>query len=183
MSLRRDVLKFYKNVIKISNNWNAIDQSKTQEERLYIKDEARTLFRINKNVWVSFECILSGSWAVFLIQQTFLCSLKVSNPDHIREHMREAEARVEIALHYKIPYPRPVSYTCGTYPLSLVEYLEVKQTVIKKKTYFFVKVNLPTYTVHTTKQMKLEQRLKKQSTPVYLKSYVEDGDDQNQEHR
>jgi hypothetical protein len=33
---------------------------------------------------------------------------KLSDLCEINEHMREAQARIEIALHYKIPYPRPV---------------------------------------------------------------------------
>jgi len=45
------VLQLYKRLIKLSYTWQAIDhRSKTPEERLYIRNEARELFRKNQHV-------------------------------------------------------------------------------------------------------------------------------------
>jgi hypothetical protein len=45
------VLQLYKRIIKLSYTWQAIDHpSKTHEERLYIRNEARELFRKNQHV-------------------------------------------------------------------------------------------------------------------------------------
>lgn len=45
------VLQLYKRIIKLSYTWQATDHpSKTQEERIYIRNQARELFRKNKHV-------------------------------------------------------------------------------------------------------------------------------------
>jgi hypothetical protein len=45
------VLQLYKRIIKLSHTWEASDHpSKTREEQLYIRNEARELFRKNQHV-------------------------------------------------------------------------------------------------------------------------------------
>lgn len=49
--IRIRVLELYKRIIKLSQTWQAIDHpAKTEEERLYIRNEARELFRKNQHV-------------------------------------------------------------------------------------------------------------------------------------
>jgi hypothetical protein len=50
-----------------------------ESEKKYIREEAQQLFRQNKNI---------------------------TNPEIIEKKIREAETRIALALHYKIPYPR-----------------------------------------------------------------------------
>ena len=48
---RSRVLQLYKRLIKLSHTWQAVDHpAKTAEERLYIRNETRNLFRKNKHV-------------------------------------------------------------------------------------------------------------------------------------
>ena len=48
---RTRVLQLYKRIIKLSQTWQAIDHpAKTSDERLYIRNEARELFRQNRHV-------------------------------------------------------------------------------------------------------------------------------------
>lgn len=54
-SLRNQVLQLYKNIIRLSNRWIAGETKFQKQEQAYIKNEARYLFRINKNVLVSFD--------------------------------------------------------------------------------------------------------------------------------
>jgi len=45
------VLQLYKRIIKLSRTWEAINHPlKTREEQLYIRNEARELFRKNQHV-------------------------------------------------------------------------------------------------------------------------------------
>ncbi len=52
------VLQLYKRIIKLSHSWQANDHpSKTSEEQLYIRNEARELFRKNMHVcYALFLC-------------------------------------------------------------------------------------------------------------------------------
>jgi hypothetical protein len=51
METRLNVLKVYKKIIKLSNGWKFGNNTlSNQIERNYIKNEARTLFKSNKNV-------------------------------------------------------------------------------------------------------------------------------------
>ena len=51
METRLNVLKVYKKIIKISNGWKIDNHTlSSQGERNYIKNEARDLFKLNKNV-------------------------------------------------------------------------------------------------------------------------------------
>ncbi len=53
------VLQLYKRIIKLSHTWEASDHpSKTREEQLYIRNEARELFR--KNQYVCYFVFLSS---------------------------------------------------------------------------------------------------------------------------
>lgn len=82
LQLRKEVLNLYKRILRLSLTWEAKEPSKTKEERIYILTEARSLFRKNKDV---------------------------SDERKIRELLAGAEARVEMGIHYKLPYPRPVN--------------------------------------------------------------------------
>lgn len=49
--IRSRVLGLYKRIMKLSRTWQAIDHpARTEEERLYIRNEARELFRKNQHV-------------------------------------------------------------------------------------------------------------------------------------
>ncbi|KAB7495006.1 LYR motif-containing protein 1 [Armadillidium nasatum] len=82
LQIRREVLSLYKRILRLSLTWEAKEPSKTKEERIYIRTEARTLFRKNKDV---------------------------SDEREIREMLTGTEARVEMGIHYRLPYPRPVN--------------------------------------------------------------------------
>eukprot|EP01121_Diplochlamys_sp_Union-15-3_P016307 TRINITY_DN5526_c0_g1_i1.p1 TRINITY_DN5526_c0_g1~~TRINITY_DN5526_c0_g1_i1.p1 ORF type:complete len:150 (+),score=37.89 TRINITY_DN5526_c0_g1_i1:67-450(+) len=55
-----------------------------EADKVVITREARKLFRKNKDI---------------------------SDPEKIKRKLEEAELRIELALHYKIPYPRPYNAT------------------------------------------------------------------------
>lgn len=80
--LKSQVVKIYKTFIKLSQTWTAKNPSLTEVERNYIKEEARKLFRANKDL---------------------------QDKHQISEALREAEARLAMAEHYRNPYPRPVN--------------------------------------------------------------------------
>ncbi|CAF1189232.1 unnamed protein product [Rotaria sp. Silwood1] len=110
------VLQLYKRIIKLSQSWQAKDHpSKTREEQIYIRNEARELFRKNKHV---------------------------NDPNEIEEHIREGEARIELACHYKNPYPRLVNLPTYSLPPS-----------------------------HNRIRFKSEYETEDMSRPIYLKSY------------
>lgn len=77
---RLDVLVLYKQILRLSKNWVAINSTDTEKERAYIREEARNLFRLHATE---------------------------SNPGKIKELLQEGQKRVEIARHYGIPYERP----------------------------------------------------------------------------
>ncbi|CAF1028305.1 unnamed protein product [Adineta ricciae] len=113
---RSRVLQLYKRLIKLSHTWQAVDHpAKTAEERLYIRNETRNLFRKNKHV---------------------------ENANELEEHIREGEARVELACHYKNPYPRLVNLPTYSLPPS-----------------------------HNRIRYKSEYEVEDMSRPIYLKSY------------
>ena len=47
---RREVLELYRRIFRVARQWRAAIPADTEAERQYIKDEARQLFRKNKNV-------------------------------------------------------------------------------------------------------------------------------------
>ncbi|CAH1795406.1 unnamed protein product, partial [Owenia fusiformis] len=117
MALRKEVLSLYRRIFRLARTWTAQNPDETWQEQEYIKDEARRLFRKNKNV---------------------------TNEADIQDFLKEGEARVEIALHYQNPYPRPV-YA----PPNVLIPSERKST------------------------LRGTQRRLKQSKPIYVKSYDE----------
>ena len=50
MSTKLNVLNVYKKIMRLSNEWIAKDGNSTLIERNFIKNEARELFKLNKNV-------------------------------------------------------------------------------------------------------------------------------------
>ncbi|KAG9476992.1 hypothetical protein GDO78_002400 [Eleutherodactylus coqui] len=81
---RSEVLSLYRRIFQIARKWKSSSglEEETVKERQYIVEEARKLFRKNKNV---------------------------TDMETIHQCIEECHARIEIGLHYGIPYPRPVS--------------------------------------------------------------------------
>lgn len=48
--LRREVLKKYRQILRVSRTWRASEEMETAAEQHYIKEEARRLFRKNEHV-------------------------------------------------------------------------------------------------------------------------------------
>ncbi len=86
MSLKREVLSFYKQIVKLSKNWTAIDSKNTMKEREYIINETKRIINENRDL---------------------------TNDKEIRKLLEEGVNRMEIARHYRIPYPRPIYYPTG----------------------------------------------------------------------
>jgi len=74
--------------MRLARRWEATNPTETKVERDYIKSEAQELFRKNAHL---------------------------KNPVEIQERVREAEARVTMAEHYRNPYPRPVNLPKRSY--------------------------------------------------------------------
>eukprot|EP00043_Microstomoeca_roanoka_P011868 m.112270 g.112270 ORF g.112270 m.112270 type:complete len:126 (+) comp15320_c0_seq2:73-450(+) len=91
-STRSAALRLYRQMLKTAKTWEAVSAAHTQEEQQYIVDEARRLFRQNKT--------LTG--------------------EDVDAALKEAETRLETAVHYRNPYPRLVS-------VQLLELLELLQ--------------------------------------------------------
>ncbi|XP_030256679.1 LYR motif containing protein 1 isoform X2 [Sparus aurata] len=117
-STRRTVLSLYTRVFRIARTWQAQSgvTSETETERKYIIQEARTLFRQNQ---------------------------QLTDQESIKRCIEECEARIEIGLHYRNPYPR------ATYlpPLGLA--------------------------TQKGRKLRTQQRLRKQAKPIYLESQDE----------
>uniref|UniRef100_A0A8D2J4Z6 LYR motif containing 1 n=1 Tax=Varanus komodoensis TaxID=61221 RepID=A0A8D2J4Z6_VARKO len=81
---RQEVLGLYRKIFRIAKKWQSASRQmeETIKEKQYIINEAKTLFQKNKNL---------------------------TDPELIKQCVEECKARVEIGLHYHIPYPRPVS--------------------------------------------------------------------------
>jgi len=88
MSLRREVLGMYARILRVARNWKATNPTESLVERDYIQTETRDLFRRNAGL---------------------------TNEVEIRERLREAEARLTMAEHYRNPYPRPVNLPKRSY--------------------------------------------------------------------
>jgi len=86
--IRYQVLKIYKTFIRLSQTWTSSVPSQTGIEKNYIIEETRKLFKANKNL---------------------------TKPHEINEALREAEARLAMAQHYRNPYPRPVNLPPKSY--------------------------------------------------------------------
>ncbi|KAG1944481.1 LYR motif-containing protein [Pimephales promelas] len=115
---RPHVLSLYRRVLRVARSWeaqSALPQD-TDSERKYIAQEAQTLFRQNQ---------------------------QITDPQSIQRCIEECEARIEIGLHYRNPYPRPT-------------YLPPMGLATQKG-----------------RKLRAQQRLRKQAKPVYLQSQDE----------
>jgi len=83
---RSQVLRMYSQILRVARSWQAAEPALTSEERAYIRSEAQTLFRRHRGV---------------------------RDPEVARQYLTEAEGRLEMALHYGNPYPRPVNLPPG----------------------------------------------------------------------
>ncbi|KAM9774321.1 LYR motif containing protein 1 [Syngnathus typhle] len=117
-STQRTVLSLYIRVFRIARTWQAQSgvASDTLAERNYILQEARTLFRQNQ---------------------------QMTDQEAIKKCINECEARIEIGLHYRIPYPRAT---------------------------YLPQMGLAT---QRGRKLRAQQRLRKQAKPIYLESQEE----------
>lgn len=115
---RHDVLRLYRRIFRLARRWQAASgqAEDTAREKQYILQEARTLFQKNKNL---------------------------TDTEQIKQCIDECTARIEIGLHYQIPYPRPIHLP----PMSL--------------------------TSLRGRGLRSQEKLRKLSKPVYLKSHDE----------
>ncbi|XP_060601934.1 LYR motif-containing protein 1-like [Ruditapes philippinarum] len=119
MSLRNEVLSLYRKLIRLSYKWESSlgNPGSDGKERIYIRDEARRLFKRNKSI---------------------------TDVEEIKQHLKEGQTRLELALHYKTPYPRPV---------------HLPQHVLHSP---------------KDKRLKAQKRKLEQSKPIYIKSYTDE---------
>ncbi|XP_008695421.1 LYR motif-containing protein 1 isoform X2 [Ursus americanus] len=115
---RQEVLGLYRRIFRLARKWQAASgqMEDTIKEKQYILNEARTLFQKNKNL---------------------------TDADLIKQCIDECTARIEIGLHYQIPYPRPIHLP----PMGL--------------------------TPLRGRGLRSQEKLRKLSKPVYLKSHDE----------
>ncbi|XP_029805576.1 LYR motif-containing protein 1 isoform X5 [Suricata suricatta] len=115
---RQEVLGLYRRIFRLVRKWQAASgqMEDTIKEKQYILNEARTLFQKNKNL---------------------------TDTELIKQCIDECTARIEIGLHYQIPYPRPIHLP----PMGL--------------------------TPLRGRGLRSQEKLRKLSKPVYLKSHDE----------
>ncbi|KAH3872064.1 hypothetical protein DPMN_035277 [Dreissena polymorpha] len=92
MSLRQEVLHLYRCLMRLSYRWESAlgNPGATEEERKYIREESRRLFKKNKSI---------------------------TDEKEVQDHLKEGVTRLDLAIHYRNPYPRPVSsctYSMGS---------------------------------------------------------------------
>ncbi|XP_010892828.2 LYR motif containing protein 1 isoform X2 [Esox lucius] len=114
---RNQVLSLYMRVFRIARGWQSTLPQNTEGERQYIVREAQTLFRQNQ---------------------------QLTDTESIKKCIDECVARIEIGLHYRNPYPRPI-------------HLPIMGLATQKG-----------------RKLKAQQRMRKQANPVYLQSHDED---------
>uniref|UniRef100_A0A224YVC3 Protein containing Complex1 LYR domain n=1 Tax=Rhipicephalus zambeziensis TaxID=60191 RepID=A0A224YVC3_9ACAR len=102
--LRRDVLRLYKQLLRTGRTWAAENPEKTLEEQFYIISETKDIFKKNKNI---------------------------QDPQAIKECLREGQSRLDLALHYHNPYPRPVNLGPSALSPSHAKHLKVQQKLWK----------------------------------------------------
>ncbi|OUC43783.1 complex 1 protein, partial [Trichinella nativa] len=94
---KKQVLDLYRYILKVGKQWtnssNRGNNISDKEAKRYIVEEARRLFKQNKTL---------------------------ANPIEIEELIREGRTRIEIAVHYGNPYPRPVYAFPKTLPIKKV---------------------------------------------------------------
>jgi hypothetical protein len=83
-SSRKHVLELYRKLLKCGKTWQAGNPAETNIEREYIQTNVKNLFRQYQTI---------------------------QEEEHIRELIEEGERRMEMAIHYKIPYERPTHVT------------------------------------------------------------------------
>uniref|UniRef100_A0A8C5B277 LYR motif containing 1 n=2 Tax=Gadus morhua TaxID=8049 RepID=A0A8C5B277_GADMO len=112
---RNKVLSLYSRLFRIARNWQAQSGVKqdTEAERNYIVLEARSLFRQNQ---------------------------KLTDQESVKRCIDECEARIEMGLHYRNPFPR-------------ASYLPPMGLATQKG-----------------RRLLGQQRLRRQAKPVYLQS-------------
>ncbi|EPY86519.1 LYR motif containing 1-like protein [Camelus ferus] len=108
---RQEVLGLYRRIFRLARKWQAASgqMEDTIKEKQYILNEARTLFQKNKNVSVQLVSD-SASSEDPMSQVTWVKPMRVfrlTDADLIKQCIDECTARIEIGLHYQIPYPRP----------------------------------------------------------------------------
>ncbi|XP_038676454.1 LYR motif containing protein 1 isoform X2 [Scyliorhinus canicula] len=83
IATRCDVLGLYRRIFRIARTWQSLSglTDDTLKEKDYIVTEARTLFKKNKNL---------------------------TDVEAIKICIQECQTRIEMGLHYRIPYPRPL---------------------------------------------------------------------------
>ncbi|XP_006637396.2 LYR motif containing protein 1 isoform X1 [Lepisosteus oculatus] len=115
---RQEVLSLYRRVLRIARSWQAQSglSQDTSTERSYITQEARTLFRQNK---------------------------QITDGESIKKCIEECHARIEMGLHYRIPYPRPTYLP----PMGLA--------------------------TQRGRRLRAQERRRKQAQPIYLQSHDE----------
>ncbi|XP_014652696.1 PREDICTED: LYR motif-containing protein 1 isoform X1 [Ceratotherium simum simum] len=115
---RQEVLGLYRRIFRLARKWQAASgqMEDTVKEKQYIVNEARMLFQKNKNL---------------------------TDTDLIKQCIDECTARIEIGLHYQIPYPRPIHLP----PMGLIPL--------------------------RGRGLRSQEKLRKLSKPVYLKSHDE----------
>lgn len=113
---RTEVLCLYRRIFRIARSWQAQSglADDTSTERRYIIQEAQTLFRQNQQLRAR---------------------------EAINKCIEECNARIEIGLHYRNPYPRPT-------------YLPPMGLATQKG-----------------RKLRGQQKLRKQAKPVYLQSH------------
>ncbi|XP_072506544.1 LYR motif-containing protein 1-like [Notamacropus eugenii] len=115
---RQQVLSLYCRISRLSRRWHAASEQMedTIRENQYIINEARMLFQKNKNL---------------------------TDSELIKQCIDECTARIEIGLHYQIPYPRPIHLS----PVA--------------------------FTALQSRGLQTQEKLRKISKPLYLKSHSE----------
>ncbi|XP_010959340.1 LYR motif-containing protein 1 isoform X1 [Camelus dromedarius] len=144
---RQEVLGLYRRIFRLARKWQAASgqMEDTIKEKQYILNEARTLFQKNKNVSVQLVSD-SASSEDPMSQVTWVKPMRVfrlTDADLIKQCIDECTARIEIGLHYQIPYPRPIHLP----PLGL--------------------------TPLRGRGLRSQEKLRKLSKPIYLKSHDE----------
>ncbi|XP_042197071.1 LYR motif-containing protein 1 [Callorhinchus milii] len=115
---RWEALSLYSKIFRIARTWQSLSglTDETMKEKQYIITEARALFRKNKDL---------------------------TDLEEIKQCIKECHARIEMGLHYRIPYPRPMHLP----PMGLGGKKERK--------------------------LRTQERLRKIAKPVYLQSQEE----------
>ncbi|XP_070088262.1 LYR motif-containing protein 1 isoform X1 [Equus caballus] len=164
---RQEVLGLYRRIFRLARKWQAASgqMEDTIKEKQYIVNEARMLFQKNKNVLVQ---LVSGSassedpmtqvtqvrpmrifrggavpYALGSVADHSHRSCALTDTDLIKQCIDECTARIEIGLHYQIPYPRPIHLP----PMGLIPL--------------------------RGRGLRSQEKLRKLSKPVYLQSHDE----------